>query len=88
MLIYNSLTINIGRYLTLINIYIFFLRNPTPLGRDNSILSINWEPVNSINSTESIPYLDITQKLECKMNPEKNRLSFWDEIYRKYNGNM
>lgn len=63
-------------------------RNPTPLGRDDSVLAIDWEPLTSSNAMSAVPYLDIEGSLECKYNPEQNRMAFWDNVYGKYNGRL
>lgn len=34
-----------------------------------------------------IPYLDISDRLTVRMNPEEDRLHFWDGMVNKYNSN-
>ena len=65
--------------------YTKLFRNPTPLARDDRTLAINWDPI-SKTSTNEIPYLDITSKLELKKQPEHERMEFWDDLYEQYNG--
>lgn len=37
---------------------------------------------------DRLNYMDITGRLEPKVNPESERLKFWDNIYEEYNGNL
>jgi hypothetical protein len=59
--------------------------NPTPLAKDDQTLAINWSPI-SRSTTEQMPYLEITSKLELKAHPEQERMEFWDDLYEQYNG--
>ncbi|CRL07130.1 CLUMA_CG020125, isoform A [Clunio marinus] len=61
--------------------------DPTPLGNGDESLSIKWEPVKTMQPYQ-IPYLDITNKLEMKRNPETERMEFWDDLYEQYNGDF
>lgn len=36
----------------------------------------------------AVPYMDIEGSLESKYNPEQNRMTFWDDVYDKYNGQL
>lgn len=65
----------------------FAYSKPTPLGKDDSTLAVNWEPLNATMSSP-INYLDITTKLDMKRNPEHERMEFWDDLYQQYNGNF
>lgn len=60
--------------------------NPTPLGRSDPVLAVDWLPINVQSSAEPVTYMDISGNLEMKRNPEENRLRFWDRMYEKYNG--
>lgn len=64
-----------------------FSRDPTPLGKDDNTLAVKWEPIKS-SSPYEIPYLDFTTRLEMKMNPEADRMEFWDDLYQQYNGDF
>lgn len=57
------------------------------MGKDDPSLAVLWEPINSAD-TNQIPYLDINTRLELKRNPEPERMEFWDDIYKQYNGNF
>lgn len=63
-------------------------RNPTPLGREDSTLAIDWTPLTGKDAMSSVPYLDIEGSMECKYNPEQNRMAFWDNVYEQYNGKL
>ncbi|XP_037027605.1 venom carboxylesterase-6 isoform X2 [Bradysia coprophila] len=62
--------------------------NPTPLGRDDSTLAIDWTPLAAKDAMSAVPYLDIEGSMECKYNPEQNRMTFWDSVYAQYNGKL
>lgn len=55
------------------------------MGTDDQSLAIKWEPINS-STPYQIPYLDITNRLELKQQPEADRMEFWDDLYEQYNG--
>ncbi|XP_055676742.1 venom carboxylesterase-6 [Lutzomyia longipalpis] len=59
---------------------------PTPMGAYDPDFRVNWDPILQ-KSGNDLPYLDITDQLKMKVNPEGERLKFWDDLYRKYNGN-
>ncbi|XP_055584964.1 juvenile hormone esterase [Uranotaenia lowii] len=61
--------------------------NPTPYGTDDPILGIRWPNVIP-NTMAELPYLEITANLTARVNPESERLRFWDQTYAKYNGNI
>lgn len=64
-----------------------FNRNPTPFGpNDDSMKGLIWKNVNATD-VMNVPYLNINAKMEMKMNPDSERLKFWDSLYKKYNGN-
>lgn len=60
--------------------------NPTPHGRSDPVLGVEWTPLSSSNVSDPVPYLDINGNLEVKRDPETNRLRFWDDMYERYNG--
>lgn len=62
--------------------------NPTPRGRSDPVLAINWAPLSAVatNVSDPVPYLEINNNLELRRNPEERRLRFWDDIYERYNG--
>lgn len=61
--------------------------NPTPFGKDDDALhGVVWKSVNGTD-VMNVPYLNINAKMEMKMNPDPDRLKFWDNLYVKYNGN-
>lgn len=57
------------------------------MGKDDQTLAVQWDPIKS-TAPYQIPYLDITKKLELKMNPEPERMEFWDDLYEQYNGDF
>ena len=60
--------------------------NPTPFGKDDDVLQgVKWTPLNSTDSG-NVPFINIDKNLEIKLNPDNERLSFWDRIYEKFNG--
>lgn len=61
-------------------------RHPTPFGESDPVLLVNWNPVEP--NMKKVNYLDITSRLEPKVNPETDRQLFWDEMYEKYNGKL
>lgn len=73
----------------------FFINNkfkihcskPTPLARDDQMLAVNWDPVDS-KTPQQLTYLDIGTKLDLKKNPEQERMEFWDDLYQQYNAGM
>nr|XP_022902608.1 esterase B1-like [Onthophagus taurus]XP_022902609.1 esterase B1-like [Onthophagus taurus] len=50
--------------------------NPNPTEKDEYINDINWKPVEN----NQINYLDIGPELKTYINPEKERMEFWDNI--------
>lgn len=52
--------------------------NPNPSTRD-SLINVEWKPVKA----NTINYLDIDVELIVGINPEKERMTFWDEILNK-----
>lgn len=68
------------------HVFHFSFRNPTPFGKDDDALQgITWKALNSTDSG-TVPYINIDKNLEMKVNPDEERLSFWDKIYEKFNG--
>lgn len=57
------------------------------MGKEDKSLGFQWEPVNS-STPYKLPYLDIAAHLEMKVNPEPERMEFWDDIYTQYNGDV
>lgn len=51
--------------------------NPNPIEKD-TLINVNWKPVcrNQIN------YLNIGANLEVGINPESERMTFWDNIFK------
>ena len=49
-----------------------------------------WPPVPRNVTTDQldIPYLDITDQLTVRVNPEEERLHFWDAMTKKYTGEL
>lgn len=76
----------LNKYKYYILITFYFNRHPTPYGEADPTLSVNWEPLEP-NSMD-VNYLDITARLESKVNPEPHRLKFWDDMYQIYNGKL
>ncbi|XP_035784382.1 esterase B1-like isoform X1 [Anopheles albimanus] len=62
--------------------------NPTPAS--DGRLSCRWEPVDKIDprapaDTFQLKYLDIGAELKMGVNPTKDRIDFWRDVYRKWN---
>lgn len=53
--------------------------NPNPVTKD-SIIDVVWKPVEK----DTFNYLDIGEKLKASVNPEKERMAFWDDIFKAY----
>uniref|UniRef100_A0A182WIA4 Carboxylesterase type B domain-containing protein n=1 Tax=Anopheles minimus TaxID=112268 RepID=A0A182WIA4_9DIPT len=61
--------------------------NPTP-SHDES-LPFRWTPVPPVTESDSffhLPYLRINAKPEMAIDPDKERIAFWQKIYDEYNG--
>jgi len=67
------------------SLFIFNYSNPTPMGKEDPTLAVSWDPV---STPYQLPYLDISNRLELKRNPEPLRMEFWDELYQQYNGDF
>lgn len=68
---------------------LFYLpRNPTISARYDNDIAVNWLPVdrNNSDSRMNIAYLDFTERLALRTNPEEDRLHFWDALVDQYNG--
>lgn len=63
------------------------LRNPTPSNMEDNLIMTTWSPINPNNVMHDLRYMDITDTLEMKSNPELERQQFWDYMYEHYNGN-
>lgn len=50
--------------------------NPNPLNKDN-LINVEWKPV--VNGNE-MNFLDIDVELTAGINPENDRMKFWDDI--------
>ncbi|XP_077284833.1 juvenile hormone esterase-like [Arctopsyche grandis] len=61
---------------TMVTLYTNFLKygNPTPSATEN--LPVIWESIND----KTLPYLRISNTLEMKENPNKERYKFWSEL--------
>lgn len=55
--------------------------NPTPPVDYESILDFTWEPVTDINK---INYLNIDANFTTGVQPEADRIAFWNEIFEQY----
>lgn len=53
--------------------------NPNPQESDD-LLNIEWEPVGK----DGLNYLNIDKDLSIGVNPEAERMEFWDRLYDKY----
>lgn len=64
--------------------------NPTP--EVNELLSVKWEPVNSVDPKSDKPfeinYLQIDEEIIMKINPEPERIAFWRKLYKTWNGSI
>lgn len=53
-------------------------RNPTP--EENHYLTVNWLPV----TKDSLYYLNIGSELTLGINPDKEKIEYWNSLYTKY----
>lgn len=53
--------------------------NPNPIDKD-PLIDVTWKPVESTKFN----YLDIGEKLEASVDPAKERMDFWDGIFRAH----
>lgn len=53
--------------------------NPNSTEKDE-LLNIEWEPV----SRDGLNYLNIDKDLSIGVNPETERMEFWDKLYDNY----
>lgn len=53
--------------------------NPNPQNYDE-LIDIKWEPV----TVDEINFLDIGSELVADINPDYERIRFWDEIHEEY----
>lgn len=51
--------------------------NPNPLEKDD-LIDVKWEPVRN----DQVHYLEIDADLKADMNPESERIRFWDHIFK------
>lgn len=65
--------------------FVTLFSTPTPNVED-PVLTTKWTPIDSTNVMNSLNYLDISNELNMKTNPEPERQRFWDEMYQHYNG--
>lgn len=65
----------------LVNLWANFAKfgNPNPRGR-SELIDIEWEPVGG----NGLNYLNIDAELSLGVNPEAERMQFWDELYNDY----
>lgn len=54
---------------------------------EDNLLTTTWLPINPVSVMDDLSFLDITDVLEMKSNPELERQQFWDYMYEHYNGN-
>ncbi|CAB3233604.1 unnamed protein product [Arctia plantaginis] len=52
--------------------------NPTP--EENHYLTVNWLPV----TKDNLYYLNIGSELTLGINPDKEKMEYWDSLYTKY----
>lgn len=53
--------------------------NPNPTTKD-PLIDVVWKPIEN----NKFNYLDIGEKLKASIDPEKERMAFWDQIFRDY----
>lgn len=51
--------------------------NPNPVDKDE-LINVTWTPIIGDNMN----YLDINEELKMCVNPEKERMKFWDDVFR------
>lgn len=64
---------------------------PTISSRYDNDIAVLWPQIGQNTTADerlNIPYLDISDKLTVRMNPEEERLHFWDAMVNKYNGRL
>lgn len=65
----------------LITLWSNFARFGNPNSKEkNDLLKVEWEPV----GRDGFNYLNINRDLTVGINPEAERMRFWDELYEKY----
>lgn len=57
-----------------------FARYGDPTPEKDELLNVEWKPV----TNKELNYLDIGEELTMKINPEKERMYFWDEILQSH----
>lgn len=60
--------------------------NPTPANDDS--LSVKWNQVKPTKDGDNfvLDYLNIDDKSQMLVDPDKNRIDFWRNLYQKWNG--
>lgn len=53
--------------------------NPNPIAKD-PLIEVIWKPVEN----NQFNYLDIGEKLEASVDPAKERMAFWDGVFRAH----
>lgn len=61
-----------------------FAKHGTPIEKADSLTNINWKPVEK----EKLHYLEIDEELNVGINPDFDRISFWDDVYKRYDLNV
>lgn len=53
--------------------------NPNPTTKD-PLINVIWKPIES----NKFNYLDIGERLEAAVDPAKDRMAFWDSIFKAH----
>lgn len=54
--------------------------NPNPQNNEDERLNIDWKPV----TKDEMNYVNIDEQLSSGINPEAERVAFWDSLYDCY----
>lgn len=59
-----------------------FAKYGSPTREKDSLINVEWKPVEA----DKLHYLEIDEELTTGVNPDYDRIAFWDDVYRKYGG--
>lgn len=59
-----------------------FAKYGSPIQENDSLTNIEWKPAEA----DKLHYLEIDEELSTGVNPDYDRISFWDDVFKKYGG--
>lgn len=59
-----------------------FAKYGSPIAEKDPLIDVEWKPAEA----EKFYCLEINKELSLVVNPDFDRMAFWDEIYKKYVG--